>query len=149
MMKPYYFLKSKYGINTWRTLPIDKTIIIDAIPTFPPKRKPIENATNSNKVLAFPILRPSFSRPTIIPSLGPAPRSPPTYIAVPSPINVIPVIKYSICIISVWACGIILMIKSAVKPIQNASNIVAIPGFCFNGIHSSSEISEVSIPAWP
>ena len=41
------------------------------------------------------------------------------------------------------------MIKSAVKPIQNASKIVAIPGFCFNGIHSSSEISEVNIPAWP
>ena len=72
---------------------MDRTITIDAIPILPPNRNPIEKATNSKSVRAVPIFSPNFSSPTIIPSLGPAPRSPPTYIAVPSPINVIPVIR--------------------------------------------------------
>ena len=51
---------------------------IDFRNSLTPSKNPIENATNSKSVLALPILNPNCSRPTIIPSLGPAPKSPPT-----------------------------------------------------------------------
>ena len=37
--------------------------------------------------------------------------------------------------------------KSAVSPIQNASKIVAIPGFCLRGIHNKRASRDVRIPA--
>ena len=45
----YFFLKSKNGIKYWTTLPTENTIIIDAIPIFPPSKKPHEKATASIK----------------------------------------------------------------------------------------------------
>ena len=75
--------------------------------------------------------------------------SAPTYIAVPEPIQSIP-IKTNIHLrTKVSALRSKLITKSATVPIQKISTRVAIPGFCFSGIHRSVTKMPVAMIAFP
>jgi len=118
-------------------------------PTVPPSNQPRVSAVTSITFLAIPIFNPLLSRPTITPSLGPEPMSAPTYIAVPEPIQSIP-IKTNIHLrTKVSALRSKLITRSATVPIQKISTRVAIQGFCFNGIHRSVTKMPVAMIAFP
>ena len=109
----------------------------------------VKKANNSIKFLAVPIFNPIVSKPTITPSRGPAPKSAPTYIAVPAPIKIIPkAIRVRLKKI-LSDNSKFKIIKSATIPTKKISTIVPNPGFCFKGIQRSITATPVIIIVLP